>query len=178
MLVLLITLSILCSFIFSWLNLKKYCFLVRRSYYWLLSVIILFFFEICGQPLFWKFTMTSSKPSDFLHAMRLPNPLNYKSQFRICPVFDTNFLLEIKKFFSWNVNMSKTFNIIWLEGHLQKLRSLGLCGKYLYRGTIKKGVLISHPSNLSAIKTCIPRGLMSGPSFFLVCINGTPNELT
>ena len=164
MLVLLVTLSILCSFIFSWLNLKKYCFLVRRSYYWLLSVIILFFFwkfvgNLCFESLLWRLLSLRTSYMQCGHLTHWITSLN----------------LEFVRFL---IQIFKTFNITWLEGHLQKLRSLGLCGKYLYRGTIKKGVLISQPSNLSAIKTCIPQGLMSGPSFFLVCINDTPNELT
>ena len=79
--------------------------------------------------------------------------------------------------------MSKTFDTVWHEGLLFKLKCLGLSGKYyslinsFLENKHQRVVLNGQLSKWSLIKAGVPQQSILGPLFFLVYINDLSNKL-
>ena len=93
---------------------------------------------------------------------------------------DANPSFEVRGIF---LDMSKTFDRVWHEGLLFKLKRLGLPGKYyglinsFLRNRHQTVVLNGQSSKWSSIKAGVSQGSILGPLFFLVYINHLPNGL-
>ena len=85
----------------------------------------------------------------------------------------THFLDLVDFFF----DMSKTFDKVWHERLIFKLRSMGISDALLYligiffENGFQRTVLNGHTSEWLPIKVSVPKGSILGPLFFLICIN-------
>ena len=94
--------------------------------------------------------------------------------------FDCNPPLEVRLVF---LDISKTFDKVWHEGLLYKLKSMGISGE-LYNllenylsDRFQRVILNGQFSSRKPILAGVPQGSMLGPLLFLIYINDLPNGL-
>ena len=94
--------------------------------------------------------------------------------------FDCSPSLEVHSIF---LDISKTFDKVWHEGLLYKLKSFGICGnllnliKHYLTDRSQRVLLNGQCSNWQPILAGVPQGSILGPLFFLIYINDLPDGL-
>ena len=88
--------------------------------------------------------------------------------------FDADPTLDVRGVF---LDMSKTFDKVWHEGLIYKLRQVGISGETLalinsfLNNRFQREMLNGQSSNWLAVKAGVPQRFILGPLFFLVYVN-------
>ena len=99
----------------------------------------------------------------------------------IYSAFDCNPSLEVRGVF---LDLSKTFDKVWHDGLIYKLKSLGISGSLLkliqnyLDNRFQRVLLNGQTSEWKPVKAGVPQGSILGPVFFLVYINICSNLST
>ena len=89
--------------------------------------------------------------------------------------------LEVQLLFLY---MSKSFDKVWHQRLIYKLRQVGISGEVLtlissfLNNRFQRIILNGHLSDLPPVKAAVPQGSILGPLFFLVYINDLSEKMT
>ena len=100
--------------------------------------------------------------------------------YKIFEAFDCNPSLEVRSVF---LDISKSFDKVWYEGMLYKLKSMGISRElckilenYL-SNRFQRALLNGQASSWSPVLAGFPQGSILGPLLFLIYVNDLPNKL-